>query len=253
MIRLSISTPVLLVSLLATAVLIGCVPKAQLEESQALIATCEEEKAELDAQVARWSQRFDREGQRWQDIQQSVIDTVPAALAEFDAERERILEIVPEQVQFEVGTYLDEYFGSVMQSFSALQQESRDIKLQLETTNQVLEAVGADTRSIGTAIDDALAGEEAKREQITAGLTRLHDRLVDFDQKAFNCRKCPERITLNNREEEQIRTFHAELISELTALQQIAAGATLDSTETPTNTDETADSTPESTASETGR
>ncbi|NIR32697.1 MAG: hypothetical protein GWN84_26030, partial [Gammaproteobacteria bacterium] len=80
----------------------GCVSKQTYESVQAELATCQEEKAQAEAQVITWEQRFDREAQRWESVGTSISEQVPRALSELHTERERIIKLVPEQVQGEV-------------------------------------------------------------------------------------------------------------------------------------------------------
>lgn len=204
----------------------GCVAKKDLEASQAELATCEDEKLKLEATVISWEARFDRESTRWTEMETSISEALPRALTEFHQERERIVEMMPEQVQSEVSGYLDDYFATVMKGFEILSQDNSEIKLQLETTNKVLASVGADTRSINTAIDQALAEERTKRNQLDEQITTqsqhlsdLIDQVVEFDQTMINCKSCPERLRLNRRERETIIAFHQELISDLAALR----------------------------------
>jgi len=204
----------------------GCVAKSELEEAQAQLAACQEERAQAEAEVASWERRFDRESSRWEELGTSVADAVPQALRQFEEERTRILEAVPDQVQTEVATYLDDYFATVMQGFELLSEDNSEIKLQLQATQKALEAVGADTRDIGLAIDEALAEEKEQRQNLDQRLDRLAghlsdvvEQVVEFDQTRINCKRCPERLRLNRKERETILGFHAELMSDLSDLQ----------------------------------
>gem|GEM_PF-6938600 len=197
----------------------GCASKADLEQAQAALADCQAQQQTLKDEETRWQQRFDRESERWQSIERSVNEAVPNALAEVDAEREQILALVPEQVQYEVGSYLDDYFSNLMSAFRQVQGDSRDIKLQLEATRSALAAIGEDTQQIGLAIDRSVAAEAAKRRTAADGLESLHRQLVAFARDRIDCRTCDDRIKLNRREREAILGFHARLIDAIAALQ----------------------------------
>ena len=214
----------------------GCASKKELTAAQEQLAACEEEKLKLEASVISWEERFDRESNRWIEIESSVTDALPAALEEFHAERERIIELVPEQVQAEVQVYLEDYFGAVMQGFGQLAADNEDIKSQLRVTHKALEAVGADTRAIGASIDETVAEERAKREaaqavrmardeRVATRMSEVVDQVVEFDQNRINCRDCKERLRLNRKEREAILAFHAELISDMADLQRFAGEA----------------------------
>ncbi len=219
-------TPIILtLALLASA---GCASKKDLETAQSQLAACEDEKTMLEASVISWEQRFDRASGRWNDLEASVSDALPKALGELHTERERIIELVPEQVQSEVSAYLEEYFGTVMKGFSELAKDNSEIKLQLQATQAALRSVGADTRAIGASIDESVAEERAKRDQArtrrqnaSTQLAALIEQVVEFDQNRINCKQCPERLKLNRKQRETVLGFHAELMADLVSLQDL--------------------------------
>ena len=225
----------LAILLLLTALLMsGCVSKSQLEEAQVQVQTCEEDKAVLEAKVAQWEDRFDRESSRWSTIETSVTEAMPRALDEFHAERKRILDLVPEQVHSEVETYLEDYFTTVMQGFQVLSQDNSEIKLQLETTQKVIEQIGARTQNIGAdtaainqAIDEALAEEQAKVAEVSAQLSAVIEQIAEFDQTRINCKNCPDKLRLNRREREAVLGLHGQLTTALSQLQSVAGSANL--------------------------
>lgn len=207
----------------------GCASKKDLEAARAELGACEEDKVKLEASVISWEQRFDGASTRWSEIEASVADALPKALDEFHSERDRIIKLVPEQVQGEVTAYLDDYFTTVMKGFSQLADDNEEIKIQLRATHKALETVGADTRAIGASIDQTVSEERAKREaeqqrreRISTQLSELVDQVVEFDQSRVNCKDCPDRLRLRDRSREAILGFHAELMSDLSDLQRFA-------------------------------
>lgn len=223
-------TPILFI-LLALLASFGCASKKDLEAAQAELATCREEQAELEASVISWEQRFDRATGRWNEIEASVVTALPEALGELHTERERIIELVPEQVQSEVAAYLEEYFATVMKGFRQLAEDNTEIKGQLRATHKALESVGADTRAISATIDQTVAeerslrqAEQARRQEALAKLAGVVDQVVDFDQNRINCKQCPDRLKLNRKQRESILGFHAELTAELADLQKLTGG-----------------------------
>lgn len=218
------STPALFVVLLLTCLLLpGCVAKSEHEAVQTELATCEDELAQSQAQNISWERRFDRESQRWEQLGSSVQEALPKALNELDQERDRILEAVPEQVQDEVSRYLDKYFNTVMGGFDALAEQSERTRIELETTNKVLASLGADTKSIGLAIDSSLTESKAKRERVSSQLADMIDHIVEYDQTRLNCKRCPEKLKMRDKSREELLAFHAELMADLAALQTFAA------------------------------
>lgn len=207
----------------------GCVSKKQYEAAQAELNRCGDEKAQLEASVIAWEQRFDRESGRWEELEASISGTVPKALSEFHDERERILKLVPEQVEAEVNAYLEDYFATVMKGFQLLKGDNDEIKMQLEATRQALTAVGSDTRSISETVDQRLADERqrravenARREQMASRLSELVARVGGFDQERINSRDGADRLKLNRKEKEAILGFHGEIMSRLAEIQSLA-------------------------------
>lgn len=200
--------------------------KTERESVQTELVECQEAKVQAEAKVISWEQRFDRESNRWETMEASIKDQLPKALNELNEERERIVEMVPEQVQDEVSKYLDEYFSTVMTGFEKLATDNKDIRLQLETTHRVLESLGADTRSIQSSIDGALEDERTKRqlerdqrEEIASTLGAIGAKIAEFDSTIVNCKNCPNRLRLNRRERETITAFHSELTQSISDLQ----------------------------------
>ena len=209
---------------------VGCVSKSQLEETQAELAQCQEDKARAEAAVVTWEERYDRESSRWNQLESAVSQALPKALGEFHEERDRILELVPGQVQDEVSGYLEDYFSTVMKGFELLSDDNAEIKLELRATQKALDAVGADARGIRTAVDQALTTERGKRDAMSGQLGDLAEYLgdvvsqvVEFDQTRINCRNCPDRLKLSRKEREALLAFHGELMSDLSDLQSRAA------------------------------
>jgi len=215
--------------LVFSGIFVGCVSKSDYEAVQAELGDCQENRVRAEAQVISWERRFDVESERWNQMEASISDTVPKALSEFHDEGQRIVEMVPQQVQGEVRKYLDDYFATVMTGFEHVMKDSQQIKLQLDATTKVLESLGkdtatirADTGSISTAIDSALAEEKEKREEVSTELAAVVAQIVEFDQTQINCKSCSDRLKLNRHERESITAFHAALLARLAEIQSSA-------------------------------
>jgi chromosome segregation ATPase len=210
----------------------GCVSKKAYQAKDTELARCEEEKTQAAAAVIAWETRFDREAQRWDEMEGSITESLPQALSEFHAERDRILELVPEQVQFEIAGYLEDYFSTVMKGFEALKNDNDAIKMHLEQTQQTLVAVGTDTRTISadtrqikeirSTLDNTLAAEQAKRQQVQSQITEIVSLLSKFDEEKINCKSCENRLRLKRKEREALTAFHAQLTRALTQAQSAA-------------------------------
>lgn len=213
-------------ALLATA---GCVSKSQYEELQGTQIACEEAKAKSDAAVISWEQRFDREAKRWTEMEKSVTTAMPQALSEFQAERERIVKMVPDQIKSDLKRYLDDYARTVAKGFEQLRTDNAEVKLQLAATQKALEIVGQDTRtigdntqSIGRMIDESLSGERGKRERLATDLTDIVNRIVEFDQTKVACKGCKDRLKMRDKTQEELLAFHQELMQDLATIQNSA-------------------------------
>lgn len=227
----AVTKPVLFLSATLAAALLasGCVSKSQFEEVQSQLATCEQEKAKVDAAVISWEQRFDRESKRWTEMEKSVTTALPRALSEFQEERKQLEKQVPEGVRQQLARFLDDYTGTVNRGFERMKQDNEEIKLQLMATEKALQIVSKDTKSIdantqsiGKMIDQSLSGERNKRERLAQDLTDLMNRIVEFDQTKINCKGCPERLKMRDKTKEEMLAFHQELMQDLATIQNAA-------------------------------
>ncbi len=203
------------IAIAVTAAATGCVAKSTLEQ-------CQQENARLDEQVAAWEARFDREAERWESVEGTLTEALPRAVGEIHAERERILELVPAQVQDEVEAYLNEFFSTVMKGFDALRQDNETIRRDLEIASLKLEALGADTselKDMSAALDQRMEAERAHRSAMTRRVAEIASQISEFDRTMINCKDCPDRLRLNRKEREAITTFHQQMIDALTVLQ----------------------------------
>ena len=217
-----------LLAVLLTASLlpaVGCVSKSDHEALQAELAACQQAKAEKEAEVISWEQRFDRESARWNQIGASVSDMVPKALSEIHGERERILKMVPDQVQSEVSGYLDEYFNTVMTGFDRMTQDNQELQVQVLGLQKAMDVLGHDTKAIGKAIDESLTDEKDRRQKLAQDLADVIDLIVEYDQTRLNCKGCDDRLRMRDKSRSAVLAFHQELMSDLSRLQTYAASA----------------------------
>ena len=213
----------LIPAVLLAVVAVGCVSKSDHEALQAQLDSCLQEKAEVEAEVISWEQRFDRESARWTQIGDSVAEAVPQALTEMHDERTRILKMVPEQVQNEVSDYLDEYFNTVMSGFDRMAQDNRDLRVEVLGMQKAMEVLGHDTKAIGRAIDESLTDEKGRRQKLAQDLADIIDLVVEYDQTRLNCKGCPDRLKMRDKSRSALLAFHQDLMSDLSRLQTYAA------------------------------
>lgn len=219
-----------LTTLLVLISLGGCVSKSDHQALQAELDACRQENAQAQADLINWQQRFDREEARWNQIGDSVAEAVPNVLTEMNEERERILNLVPEQVQSQVSGYLDEYFNTVMQGFDRLAQDNQDLGVKVLGLEKAIEVLGKDTRSIGQdtraigyAIGQSLTDERDRRAKLVEDLADINQLIVEYDQTRLTCDGCPDRLRMRDKSRNAIVEFHQELMSDLSRLQVYAS------------------------------
>lgn len=221
---------IVVVSMAVILTCTSCVSQGDFDNAQAELTSCQEEKAQAEAQVITWEQRFDRESDHWKALGATISEQVPQALSELNAERDRIVQLVPAQVQGEVESYLDEYFTTVMQGFDQLSKDNDEVKMQLEATQKVLMGLGKDTRSVVEKIDTTLTDErdkrgqeERKRHAVASRISQVVAMVSEFNNTQINCKQCPEKLKLNRKQREAVTAFHGELTTQLAQVQSFAA------------------------------
>ena len=254
---------VLTLAVSAVLPLVGCASRSELKEAQALLEECRTDKVSAQTASSSCEERYSKEVRRWEDMDAVVADVVPNTLAEFKAEREEILKLVPEAARQEVGSYLDELTDAMGHGFQVLRDQSENALLELEVAQTKLDALQARADSIGTqttsinttlegSVREALEVQRAMRLDISA----LVGTVQAFDRAHLSDHESESRLKLNRNQRETIEQFHAKLIGDLTALsagpKTPPAGAPPVSTEDPAEA-EPAEGEAEAPAADAGR
>jgi hypothetical protein len=222
-VALAIAAPVL--GALVFLPLQGCVSRSKFKENEALLAECRTDKVSAQQAMTSCEERFAKEVKRWEDMDAVVASVVPGTLAQFKAEREEILKLVPETTRREVEQYIDQLTDAMGRGFQVLRDQNESTALQLEVAQTKLDALQARTDTIGsqtTSINDTLEG--SLREAIeTQRRMRQHaielvSTVQQFDQSYVTVKESDSRLKLNRNQRETIEQFHAKLIGQLTAL-----------------------------------
>lgn len=212
--------------LIAAVALGGCVSKQAYEQVQAQLEECRTDKTAAQDASAACEQRFEREVGQWDDAEKALAEAVPQSLQQFQEERDKIIELVPEAARQEVRSYLDDFSKSVSRGFQSLQQsqdalrgDNARILAELDTSRQSLAAVGDRTQSIDSTLKQNLQSANVDRQRMRASAAAIVQMVQEFDQAYINEKGSDERLSLSRKERETITNFHARLMTSLTALQ----------------------------------
>jgi hypothetical protein len=212
--------------------LTACASRSELQETTALLEECRGDKGTAQDAMRACEDRYQSEVRQWEDMEQVVSQMIPQTLEGFRAEREQILELVPEQAREEVAAYVDELSDVMGRGFQVLREESEATLLELEIAQTKLDALQAATDSLGAttdaidsraaAISETLEGDlrealEAQR-RINREAQQLIERIRGFDEQYITHEGSEQRLRLNRRQRELVANFHDVVVSELAAM-----------------------------------
>ena len=126
-VALAVAAPVLGALLLLP--LTGCVSRSKLKENEALLAECRTDKVSAQTAMTSCEERFAKEVKRWEDMDAVVASVVPGTLAQFKAEREEILKLVPDTTRKEVEAYIDQLTDAMGRGFQVLRDQNESTGL----------------------------------------------------------------------------------------------------------------------------
>jgi hypothetical protein len=205
--------------------LAGCVSRSTHKQTETLLAECRTDKQSAQTAQTSCEERFAREVKRWEDMDTVVASVVPGTLAEFRAEREEILKLVPETTRKEVQQYIDQLTDAMGRGFQVLRDQNENVTLELEVAQTKLDALQARTDTIGTqttsinatlegSLRESIEAQQRMRQQAAALVATVQN----FDKSYVTVKESDSRLKLNRNQRETIEQFHAKLIGDLTAL-----------------------------------
>ena len=222
-VALAVAAPVLGALLLLP--LAGCVSRSTFKENEALLAECRTDKVSAQTAMTSCEERFAREVKRWEDMDAVVASVVPGTLAQFKAEREEVLKLVPETTREEVGRYIDQLTDAMGRGFQVLRDQNESTALQLEVAQTKLDAlqaradtIGTQTSTINQTLDGSLRAAVEEQRRMRQEAIALISTVQTFDQTYVSVKESENRLKLNRNQRETIEQFHARLIGQLTAL-----------------------------------
>ena len=222
-VALAVAAPVLGALLLLP--LAGCVSRTKFKENEALLAECRTDKVSAQTAMTSCEERFAKEVKRWEDMDAVVASVVPGTLAQFKAEREEVLKLVPETTREEVERYIDQLTDAMGRGFQVLRDQNESTALQLEVAQTKLDAlqaradtIGTQTSTINQTLDGSLRDAIEEQRRMRQEAIALISTVQTFDQTYVSVKESENRLKLNRNQRETIEQFHARLIGQLTAL-----------------------------------
>ncbi|HEX2465375.1 MAG TPA: hypothetical protein VHR17_12200 [Thermoanaerobaculia bacterium] len=230
-VALAVAAPVLGALLLLP--LAGCVSRSKFKENEALLAECRTDKVSAQTAMTSCEERFAKEVKRWEDMDAVVASVVPGTLAQFKAEREEILKLVPDTTRKEVEAYIDQLTDAMGRGFQVLRDQNESSALQLEVAQTKLDAlqaradnIGTQTSTINQTLDGSLREAIETQRRMRQEAIALVSTVQSFDQSYVSVKESENRLKLNRNQRETIEQFHARLIAQLNALGADPAGST---------------------------
>ena len=222
------SAPVLAVLALAVLVVLplgGCVSRSKFKQSEDLLAECRTDKVSAQTAMTSCEERFAKEVKRWEDMDAVVASVVPGTLAQFKAEREEILKLVPDTTRKEVEQYIDQLTDAMGRGFQVLRDQNENTALELEGAQTKLDALQARADTIGTQTSSINATLEGSLREAIEDQRRMRQEAIalvstvqGFDASYVTVKESESRLKLNRNQRETIQQFHSRLIAQLTAL-----------------------------------
>lgn len=212
----------------------GCVSRARHQDVAAELEECRRDKLAAQEAAQFCNRRYAREVERWDDIQQVVEEVLPQTVKDFEAERDRIVAMMPEEIRREVDGYLSSFATAVARGFDRLTAQNREILAELKLYKSGLDEVGVRTRSIDESVtarlresairlEEAAADRRRAARRVAEAANALIDEVQDFDQTYITDRGSPERLWLNRKQRETVSLFHDRLVRQLVELRDAAA------------------------------
>jgi chromosome segregation ATPase len=204
----------------------GCVSRSEHDAAKQQIADCERDKIAAQKSASDCEGRIDTESKRWDAIQSQLTSTLPETLKNFQDERTKIIQIVPEQVRNEVGKRLDRYFVNVSKQMERMEGKVEGLREQLDASRAQIAELSATTRSVDSKIEEthkAVLQEQGRLGDQKRKISELVGEIAEFDRNHVSCEKCKERIKLKSEGRSMLLAFHSQLIQRLQSLPNEAA------------------------------
>ena len=198
--------------------LAACVSKGTHTAVTGQLDECKQDKQIAQDAARQCQERFDQESELWASVGATVNEAMPKAMKEFEQERDRIIEMVPDQVKSEVDGYLDDFAKAVSKSFGILRKDNERLMAEVQTNRERLAEVGGLAESIDTRVGKRMSASDAARDRMVGDAREIITLIQEWDVAYVNDRKSDTKLGLNRKERETITNFHAEVIAMLNTL-----------------------------------
>lgn len=202
----------------ALLALSGCVSKSKYTALEAQLAECRKDKEAAQESAKTCEARFNQESELWKSVGSSVESALPKALKNFEDEKQKIIEMVPQQVKQEVTAYLEDFARAVSKSFVLLREDNKRMMAELQGHKGAIEDVGRKAASIEGSVTARLDAVESNRQKSSARVADVITAIQDWDRRYVNEKSSDERLGLNRKEREAIVNFHAQLVADLNSI-----------------------------------
>jgi hypothetical protein len=197
----------------------GCVSRAEHDQVVQQLQGCEQEKSSALKAVNDCQGQLQTESKRWDSIETQLTSTLPQTLKDFQDERAKIIEIVPEQVRSEVGKRLDRYFVNVFKQLERMEGKLELMREDLSASRAEVARLSTDVGSKLDATHKAVLGEHDRLAEQSRRVAEIIAIVAEFDRDRINCRDCKERLRLKDKDREQLLAFHSQLIQQVQMLE----------------------------------
>lgn len=214
----------------------GCVSRGEHDAVKQQMDTCERDKVAAQSASRDCEARYQAANDRWQNIETQLTSTLPQTLQDFRDERDKIIELVPQQVRDEVAGKLDRYFGTVAREFKKMDSKLDTLNEQVTRSHsQMTDLVKDSTQAVDVKLTEthqAVIAERSRRQDRSRRIASVISEIAWFDQERINCKKCKDRLRFKGDSQAQLLAFHSKLIQDIQALQASEADAGSGSVET---------------------
>lgn len=201
----------------------GCVARSQLDAVKKEADTCQQDKATAQKTAADCQSRLEGESKRWDGIEAQLTSTLPQTLRDFQDERAKIIQLLPEEVKKQVAVRLDRHFVNMSRSFERMDGKVQELQGALDAARKQIAELATTTQSVDTRVqathEAVVSGQHwiDRFDEQTRRSADIAASVLDFDRLRINCESCDDRIKLKGDGREHLLAFHQGLVKRLQA------------------------------------
>lgn len=204
------------VTLAIAALAVGCVKKSDHEAVLAQLAECKERSDEYEG-------LYQQAMEERKETLVEAMDYLPTAAAELrqelDVKLQEVTAGLDTRVREQVREMLDRMTQQMAQGYQALSEQNTQLQTQLTEARGVLDVVMQKTGSIERTVGEERVAMLRRRESVMQNIDGLSSKVSNWKYSRVDCRDCPERLRLNDKERDEISQLHTDLIADLESLR----------------------------------